>query len=372
MLKPIPLNSKPDWPAAAKRWESFWKDEVPKDRVLMAIYTPRSKNPHPKPRNPATLEAFHTDLDFFIARRLHEVYRLEYWAEAVPAATISITGGYLGILLGGTLRPMENGVIWSEPWLKDWNAAGTLRINRSCCWHKLAMDQLARLRAHQNDFLTLIPDFHGVSDALVSIRGGEALAFDLVDNPAQIARAGREIAAAWQEAYDEAHAFIARYQAGSAIWFGMWHPGRCEAIQEDFADLLSPDQYRRFFMEPDREFCRHVDKAIFHLHNTMTRFQEVTLAMPEIAGTQFRLPYDAGRNPAPLASHLDLYRRMHLAGKKTWYAARDEADMQAAILNGDPRHLFLCYPNAADADDAARLMDMACGWTQRRVKELGL
>lgn len=337
----------------------------------MNITIPRQKNPYPKPRYPDQLEAFHTDLDFFIARRLHEVYRAEYLAEAIPAATLSITGGYLGILLGGKLRPMENGVIWSNPYITDWNVVDTIRIDRSSRWHKLAMNQLALLREHKDKFLTLIPDFHGVSDALVSIRGGEALAFDLTDNPAHIERAGRQIGAAWLEAYNEAYDFISRYQAGSAIWFNMWHPGRCEAIQEDFADLLSPAQYRQFFMPHDREFSRHIDKGLFHLHNTMTRFQEVTLEMPEIAGTQFRLPYDANRNPLPLKTHLDLYRRMQRAGKKTWYVALDDEDMQTAILNSDPRHLYLLYP-AVDADHAARAMDKACAWTQQRIKELDL
>lgn len=371
-IKPCSLNAKPDWHAATRRWEAFWRDEVPKDRVLMAIKTPRRENPYPKPKNPETLEAFHTDLDFFIARRLHEVYFAEYWAEAIPTATISITGGYLGILLGGKLRPMENGVIWSEPYITDWNAVDALRVDRANRWYKLALEQMALLREHSHDFLTLIPDFHGVSDALVSIRGGEALAFDLIDSPAQIERVSRQILAAWLDAYNETYDFISRYQTGSAIWFHMWHPGRCEAIQEDFADLLSPAQYRQFFMKHDQEFCRHMDKAMFHLHNTMTRFQEVTLEMPEIAGTQFRLPYDADRNAVPLRTHLDLYRRMHQAGKKTWYVALDEEDMQTAILKGDPRHLYVLYPNARDAGDAARIMDKASEWTQQRIREMGL
>ncbi|MDO9542224.1 MAG: hypothetical protein Q7J98_07875 [Kiritimatiellia bacterium] len=371
-MKPCPLNSKPDWPDAAQRWTAFWKDEVPKDRVLMAIKTPRLDNPYPKPKEPENYEDFHVNLDFVIARRLHEVYSAEYLAEAIPAATISITGGYLGILLGGKLRPMANGIIWSEPFIADWDSVDVLRIDRSSRWYKLALDQLALFREHSRDFLTLIPDFHGVSDALVSVRGAQDLAFDLVDQPEQIKRAGRQIVAAWLEAYNEAYDYISGYQAGSVIWFNMWHPGRCEAIQEDFADLLSPEQYRQFFMQPDREFSRHIDKAMFHLHNTMTRLQEVTLEMPEIAGTQFRLPYDADRNPVPLNTQLDLYRRMHRAGKKTWYAALDEADLQTAILNSDPRHLYLIYPDVADAADANRIMTKACELTQRRIKELGL
>ncbi len=45
--------------------------------------------------------------------------------------------------------------------------------------------------------------------------------------------------------------------------------------------------------------------------------------------------------------------------------------MKDAILNGDPRHLFL-EMNAPDEDTARYLMDKACEWTQKRIGELGL
>ena len=371
ILEPIPLEAKPDWPEAAKRWGAFWRNETPSDRVLMAIRVRRKENPYPKPRDPDDLEAFHTDLDYFLARRLHEVFRVEYLAEAVPGTWNSITGGYLGILLGGKLRPMEDGVIWSRPFIDHWDAVESISVCRDSQWYKVTREQMRLLAEHKDKFLVRIPDFHGVSDALVSIRGGEALALDLIEAPDRVEWACGQVVEAWKDAFDEAHGFISGFQAGSAIWFGMWHPGRMEAIQEDFADLLSPDHYRRHFMRHDQAFCGHLDAAMFHLHNTMSRIQEVTLDMPEINGTQFRLPYDEERRPGRVDDHLDLYRRMHAAGKKTWYHFQDDSDMRGAILNGDPRHLFL-VGYAEDADDARRLMDRGCEWTQQRVSELGI
>ena len=370
-VKPTPLETKPDWPEAVKRWESFWRDEVPEDRVLMAIYVPRKDNPYPRPDNPENLEEFHTDLDSFIARKLREVYGRHYLAEAIPSTWNSITGGYLGILLGGHLKPMEKGVIWSEPYIDNWNSIDSLQIDRSCKWHKITMEQLSLLVEHKDKFLTRIPDFHGISDALVSIRGAENLAMDLFDNPDIIEWACSQILDAWEEAYEEVNNFLQKFQAGNVIWFRMWHPGKIEAIQEDFCELVSIEQYERHFRKFDQEFSRKMDCAMFHLHNTMTRYQEIALDMPEISGTQFRLPYDDSRKPEPIKNHLQLFDKMHVSGKKTWYQPVDENDMKDAILNSDPRHLFLeIY--APDEDNARYLMDKACEWTQKRIRELGL
>jgi hypothetical protein len=370
-MAPMPLEAKPDWPDAARRWQAFWNDEVPTDRVLMALGVPRKVNPYPEPALPEDFERFHTDLDGFRARQLHRVFRMEYWAEAVPSASSSLTGGYLGILLGGRLRALADGVIWSYPCIEDWNRVERIEVDRKSRWYRCVMDQLALLAEHRDQFMIHIPDLHGVSDALVSIRGATNLALDLIDDPQRIAWACRQVVDAWRDAYEEAYSFISGIHAGTPVWLCMWHLGRVETVQEDFADVLSTEQYRTHFMEHDRAFCRGLDRAIFHLHNTMTRFQEVALEMPEISCTQFRLPYDERRVPVRLSTHLPLYRRMHAQGVKTQYAFLDEDDMRDAIMQGDPRHLFL-LGGAKDADEASRLLDKACEWTQRRVRDLGL
>ena len=371
ILKPTSLEAKPDWPEASKKWEAFWNDEVPKDRVLMGIHLSREDNPYQKPQYPENLESFHTDLDFFIKRRLNEVFRFEYLGEAFPSTWNSITGGYLGILLGGNLRAMENGVVWSYPFIDDWEKFEGFEIKRDSKWYKLTQNQLQLLAEHKDKFLTMIPDFHGISDALVATRGAENLAIDLIDDPQRVQFACSQISDLWIEAYDEVYDFFSNVQAGSNIWFGMWHPGKIEAIQEDFAELISSNQYRKHFMPYDRKVSEHFDVAMFHLHNTMLRYQEVTLEMPEIKGTQFRPQYDSNRKPEPVHKHLNLYKRMHAFGKKTWYHFIDIDDMEQAIMNGDTRHLYLIgYVN--EKDKALRLLERASELTQIRNRELGL
>lgn len=370
--RPIPLEAKPDWPQACKRWQAFWNNEVPEDRVLMSLTIPNLNNPYSKPQDPDKLEGYHTDMDFFRARRLHEVFSSEYLCEAVPSTWSSITGGYLGILLGGELKAMEEGVIWSEPFLESLSKETALEIDRENKWYKLTMEQISILSEYKDAFLTRIPDFHGISDALVSIRGGMELGYDIVDSPDILDVVCANIVEAWKDAYDDVYDCIAKFQSGSATWLGMWHPGRMEVVQEDFADLLSKEQYQQHFMKHDEEFCKHVDCAIFHLHNTMTRHQESTLDMPGITGTQFRLPYkDKWEEPDYIRDYLPLYNKMHQAGKKTWYLYRDEEDMKDAILNGDPRHLFL-MGRPANLGSAKRVIDNAYKWTQQRIQELGI
>ena len=344
---------------------------MPKDRVLTSLIVPRKNNPYPKPDDPENYEEFHTDLDAFVRRRLHDVFQWEYPAETIPATWNSITGGYLGILLGAKLIPTVEGIIGHGAYIEDWDQIDTLTIDRNSKWYEITMKQIDLLIKHKDKFLIMMPDFHGISDALVAIRGGENLCFDLYDNPEIIDKACGEIVNAWGDAYNEVYEKLATVQAGSTIWFKMWHPGKIEAIQEDFCDNLSPEQYETHFMKHDRAFCKYVDCGMFHLHNTMARLQEYALEMPEIVGTQFRPPMDETKNPDRIANHLDLYRRMHAAGKKTWYLFIDEDDMSNAILNGDPRHLYL-IGRAKDSDSAKRILDKCCELTQKRIKELGL
>lgn len=368
-----PLEAKPDWPAAARRWVAFWNDEVPEDRVLMAVRVRRDCRDYPAPAPPADAEAWHTDLDFFLRRRLHEVMQYEYLAEAIPSTWISITGAYLGILLGGRLRAMDNGVIHSDPCIDDWSAVDRICVDRQSRWYDLSMRQLELLSRHADKFVIRMPDFHGVSDALCALRGGTELALDLCDCPETIHRAAGQIVSAWQQAWDEAHTVLARVQPGTCIWLGMWHPGRLEVIQEDFADNLSVEQYREHFLPHDRLMARTMDRTMFHLHNTMMRYQEVVLTTPEISGGQFSPPRAAGTMDAlPLSSGLDMFWRLQEAGKKVWYLFRDEEDMCTAILNGDPRHLLLFSPVLGKRCEADRLMHLAEVYTRQRRKELGL
>ena len=368
-----PLESKPDWPAAAGRWTAFWKDEIPRDRVLMSLRVQRDCRDYPAPNPPSNLEAYHTDLDFFLKRRLHEVMRFEYLAEAIPSTWISITGAYLGILLGGRLKPMENGVVHSEPCIRDWSTVERIGVDRRNRWYDLSMRQLDLLCRHADKFVIRMPDFHGISDALCSLRGGTELALDLHDQPDKIQWAAGQVGIAWKEVWDEAHAILSRVQAGSCIWLGMWHPGRIEVIQEDFADNLSVEQYREHFLPHDRAFARSMDRTVFHLHNTMMRYQKIVLETPEISGGQFSPPRASGTMDAlPVSTELDIFRRLQQAGKKTWYLFLDEEDMRTAILNGDPRHLFLISPVLNSREEAQRLMGLAETYTQQRKKELGM
>lgn len=372
-VKAMPLEAKPDWPAAAERWAAFWNDVVPADRVLMSLRVRRQGSDYPAPPPPSTPEGYHTDLDFFLRRRLHEVMRYEYLAEAIPSTWNSITGEYLGILLGGRLEAMDNGVIHSAPCIEEWPAAAPIAVDRQSRWYDLSMRQIELLCCHADRFLIRMPDFHGVSDALCALRGGTALAFDLCDRPETIQRAAGQVVAAWLDAWEEVHAVLARVQSGTCIWLGMWHPGRLEVIQEDFADNLGIAQYREHFLPYDRELARRMDRTMFHLHNTMMRYQDIVLDTPEISGGQFSPPCAPGtREPMPISSEIGMFRRLQKAGKKVWYLFRDEDDMRTAILNSDPRHLFLMSPVLDRREDAWRLMRQAETYTQQRERELAI
>ncbi len=369
---PKRLEAKPDWPQAVKRWKAFWKDEVPEDRVLMSIQVPREKNPYSEPSKPKNLEEFHTDLDFFLSNRLHEVFSYHYLAEAIPSIWNSITGEYLGILLGGQLKAMDNGVIKSKPYIDNWDDINSLQVDRSSKWYQISREQISLLTEHNDKFLIRIPDFHGISDALSSIRGPEQLIYDLMDIPDKIHWACSQVLDAWVDAYDEVYNILKDVQYGNVIWIGMWYPGKIEAIQEDFCELISEKHYNDFFKKYDNDFAKNMDCAMFHLHNTMTRYQNEVLDMPAITGTQFRLPYDEKRKPEPIKNHLELFNKMHSKGKKTWYSPINENDMKNAILNSDPRHLFLLYNRCSGLDEAKRIIDKACNWTQQRKDELGI
>jgi hypothetical protein len=328
------------------------------------------KSPYPKPEAVDDYSKYHTDPDFFIRKRLYEVYSRKYHGDAFPATWPSITGGYLGVLLGAKVECLADGVVWNYPVIDDLKRPQDIMIQRDSPWYRLTMEQLAILEQHRDKFMINMPDYHGISDALVSIRGAEGLAYEMIDEPESVHEAAERVLSAWGNAYDEVYDKIAGFQSGSCICLGMWHPGRIEVVQEDFAELISVDQFNEFFRPYDEELCQKMDATIFHLHNTMTRYQDVARQMKGIDGTQFRLPYDTDRRPVPVAGYKDLLANMHLAGKKTWYHALDESDLRNAIQFSDPRHLFI-HMDAIDDVEAERLLDIASECTQKRLRELG-
>ena len=114
--------------------------------------------------------------------------------------------------------------------------------------------------------MTGYPDLHTGADALSAIRGRDRLALDLVENPAPVHRAMRQMTALWKWVVDTVSGIILPAGQGTTNWTMGWSDQRFLCIgQNDFTCMISPRMFEEFCGVDTRECCDYVDWAMYHL-----------------------------------------------------------------------------------------------------------
>jgi len=205
------------------------------------------------------------------------------------------------------------------------------------------------------------PLFLDALTTLSMLRTPAQLCLDLIERPAEVHR--------WRDAltriYTDTYEWIYRQllaaghgEAGS--FFTLTAEGRMEAVQCDFAVMLSPDQFAEFALPDLRATTDYLDFSLYHMDGTcQMRFVDHLATLPKLNGIQW--------NPEPQAGSsvkwLDALReiRRHLRCLAVSCADTAEAVALTRALGPDGLALFLpAFEMVDDAERAMRRIGGAC------------
>ncbi|HOX57359.1 MAG TPA: hypothetical protein P5205_12375 [Candidatus Paceibacterota bacterium] len=339
---------------ALARHEAFWRAEL-EEGPLMWVTAANAKPGRVIPE-PASEEELWTNVDFVIAATDACLARTHFAGDALPVFCPWLGPDQFAAWLGAqlALKPRDF-TSWAEPFVQDWSDYPEFRIAPDNRWWRLYLDILREsVRAGQDKWVTGYPDLHSGVDALSAIRGRDRLAMDLVETPAAVHRAMRQMTALWKWVVDEVSNVVLPAGQGTTNWTMGWSRERFLCIgQNDFTCMISPQMFEEFCGADNRECCDYVDWTIYHLDGPgAVRHVPWLLRLERLHCIQ----WIQGAGQRPPSQWLELLRQIQAAGKSVqlYYGGSHGGDLdlrsELDILCGalDPNRLFIW----AEADSA--------------------
>lgn len=188
MVCMLMLEFKPDYQRSKERIDAYWERElVDRPVVQFALEKPpKMRKPLP-PSQHATPAERCLDVQFQAEKASAAVSNQEFLGDSMPIAYPDLDASIFSALYGCPLNFSDHGTSWSEPILKDWDAAHDLQLDWSGPYlGKLHELTDALLEIGKGKFITGMPSWHPGGDCIASLRVSENPALAMVFHPDKV------------------------------------------------------------------------------------------------------------------------------------------------------------------------------------------
>ena len=208
------------------------------------------------------------DVDSFMEdyeRQYNEVFSLNqsgFWT-AEPYAGIPWMEAFWGceIIAGGES-------FMALPLVKTPGDLRRLRFNADNPWVGKYFEFVKKLNElSRGRFPVGAPILRGEGDTAGALMGQTEFIYALYEEPEIIKEVLHRIVDSFLYIYGEMHRLNKPFYGGTSMGFyHIWAPGESLWFQDDIGALLSPDLYRKFFLDNERYFCGKYEYTLMHLH----------------------------------------------------------------------------------------------------------
>ena len=174
-------------------------------------------------------------------------------------------------------------------------------------------------------------------DALAALRGTEELIADMMDRPAAVHRALRQITEAHRQIAEALAELLDQPRWGSITRHGMYSSGRVSVPQCDFSCMISPAMFREFALPYLREELEHLDVAEYHLDGpSAIQHVEAVCSLEKLGVIQWQ----PGAGNAEATDWSELYARIDSLGKGLIRGGRPQQVIEAWKKSRSRRQFF--------------------------------
>ncbi len=189
----------------------------------------------------------------------------------------------------------------------------------------------------QGQVLMGMADLGGTLDILSTFRPGERLLLDILTEPDEVNRLVWELHDLWRRFFEELDGVCRAGSPGYAAWDGLFSDQPFYMLQCDIAYMMGPDMVADFVLPELAATCKWLSRSFYHLDGTgQLPHVNHLLNIDDLHGIQWVAgAQEAGRGHEPW---LDLYRRIHDAGKKielVGFNGFDELNRVIEAIDGD-------------------------------------
>lgn len=343
----------PDWQRIRERFLEFWAREN-HDRPLLSIQAPKKDRVAVPPSHHATLQDRWLDTQYVIDQAHAAFENTCFMGEAV-ANLFPNLGPDIFAALYGTPLVFGETTSWSIHTLESPDDWPKVKLDRQGFYYRKLVDMTRDIAADAKDqYLVGVTDIHAGPDALMAMRGPQALCCDALEEPEWVRQASIDLFDGFCTVYDELAAIAQAGQEGTINWMGVWHPERWYVTSCDFCCMISPAMFEELVIPELMMELAHLDASIFHLDGPdALRHLDRLLEIPQLKGIQW--VYGAGQ---PTASHwIAVLRQIQDAGKCVHVDVTPQ-DLPILLEELPPEGMFY-QVHARDEDEAAALLSLA-------------
>jgi hypothetical protein len=354
------LSPKPDYEIVHKRMEAFWHCEM-LDRPLAQFYLAKPSEeqvPWPLSHHTSSAERW-LDTQYQVEMALAACRNEEYLGDTLPVFWPNLGPEIFSALYGCPMHFGDYGTSWTDPVLTDWTQSGQLILD----WDHPYLLKLyemtdALIEAGKGLFITGMTDWHAGGDAIAAFRDPQNLAFDMIENLAEVIQLLRRLEADFFKIYEVFYKKLRLAGLPISSWTTLLHDGRYYIPSNDFSIMLSQQMFDEIFLPGIRRECQFYERSIYHLDGPgALRHLDSLLDIPELNAIQY--VYGAGNEG--IHRWIGVYQKIQKAGKGIQVNCRLE-EIPLVIQNLDPRGLFLHIESVPDRDSATALIKELEKW----------
>ncbi len=345
-----PLEFKPDFEEANRRWLAFWNQELI-DRPCCVITAPK-EGVEPVPGTGYMTEA-RDDLDETVSRIVARAETVWWGGESIPSHSPSFGPDMMAAWMGAKLEFGDGtGTSWAVPCIDDWEEALPLTLDPDNYWWQRMLEFCRTMaEAFRGKMVVAHLDLHSNMDLLLAMRGGAKLCMDLMDIPETIDRAMADARALYKPVYDGLYEAGNMGETGTLGWVPAYHPVKTNTIQCDYAALIGPEHFRRWVMPALEEETEHLEHTVYHLDGP-----ECLVHVPDLCTIDGLdcIQWTTGARNKSFMEWMDLLKDIQARGTSLWIPCSiDEMKIYQKKL--EPNKVFYCTYAATQAEGEAAL-----------------
>jgi len=181
-------------------------------------------------------------------------------------------------------------------------------------------------------------------------RTPDQLCYDVIERPDDVRAWSDALTDIYLEAYDHFHRLLQGLGYNdTSTWLSAMAEGPCEAVQCDFAVMLSPAMFARFALPDLQRLTAYFNFSLYHLDGTcQLRFLDLLRTLPRLNGIQWNPDPPAGSPTRWIDALREIRRRQFCL--HVWCETVDEAVTLTRELG--PDGLLLVLPRFETVSEA--------------------
>ncbi len=335
--------------ATLAEYEKFWERQNTARPILNMTYVKPGTTPYPPPES---LEQQWLDVQYKYNAYKHRTENTEFLAEGIPCHFANYGPGMLSACIGGGYK-FSPRTVWldTKQVIEDWeNPPAAVFDEHSVLWESLMREQT--LFAADPDVSFSMTDIGGIMDVVASLRGTQALLYDLYDYPEELKAFTERVKVEWNKVFDRQVEILRAANLPYNSWMNIpsakpWYPIQC-----DFCYMISPQQFAEFVLPDIVDQVNYMDRSIYHLDGVgELNHLDMLLDIPGLTGIQ----WTPGTGCEPLWDKrwFELYKKIQSKNKNlVLLGGINECDMEGAerlIKSLDPTGFYIqCWSSTRE------------------------